>query len=87
MKLYLLGLCLLPCAVWAQSNICNTKEKTIVSQDEQGRQVVTKLQETTCVDSDGRTKALGLAPNCAIPAKGYGTENLNSAACILPDRA
>jgi len=86
MKRYLLGLCLLPCAVLAQSNICTNKEKTIVSQDEQGRQVVTKLQETTCIDTDGRTKGLGLAPNCALPAKGYGVANMNSVSCILPDR-
>lgn len=86
MKYLLLGLCLIPSVVLAQSNICSTKEKTIISQDENGRQVVTKLQETTCIDTDGRTKGLGLAANCALSAKGYGNQNPNSVSCLLPDR-
>jgi surface antigen len=85
MKLLIILAALLPSAVWAESNLCTTKEQMVLSTDEQGQQLVTKISETTCLDHNGAYKNFGYAPVCGKPARGRGFDHINTVSCALPD--
>jgi hypothetical protein len=87
MKLLIILAALLPSAVWAESNLCTTKEQTVFSTDEQGQQLVTKISETTCLDQNGAYKNFGYAPVCGKPSQGRGVDHINTVSCVLPDGA
>ena len=81
MRLLLL-LALLPSAVWANT-ICNFKEQTLLTNDE-NYQVVSKHRVDTCVDQTNNVE-YGLSSRCGVPRQVDPYHPTETIACQLDD--
>lgn len=79
---WLVILALLPCAVWADS-ICNFKEQTLLTNDED-HQTVSKHRVDTCVEKINNVE-FGLSTKCGIPRQIDPSHPTDTVACQLDD--